>query len=185
MLELINDYTDAAVRNDIDLYHSITFRTSSGWHNNNVITFTDIYVNAQGLGATCLKGRRRDGAGLLSGPARQRPWRSAALGQRRRAGDHRGDRGMLSAIGAPALPGAPDAQSRSQGPDRSIAGVQGAGDRLLLGAFAGDCAPTGGWHPRRLRRSPAERDRRRSRRWPGHPSPAFPADPCLDHYNCF
>jgi putative transposase len=37
------------------------------------------------------------------------------------AGDHRGDRGMLSAIGAPALPGAPDAQSRSQGPDRSIA----------------------------------------------------------------
>jgi hypothetical protein len=121
MLELINDYTDAAVRNDIDLYHSITFRTSSGWHNNNVITFTDIYVNAQGLGATCLKGRRRDGAGLLSGPARQRPWRSAALGQRRRAGDHRGDRGMLSAIGAPALPGAPDAQSRSQGPDRSIA----------------------------------------------------------------
>ena len=44
-----------------------------------------------------------------------------------RAGDHLGDRGMLSPIGASALPGAPDAQPCRQGPDRPVAGVQGAG----------------------------------------------------------
>ena len=69
------------------------------------------------------------------------------------------DRGMLSPLGSPALPGAPDAQSRGQGLGRSLAGIQGSGYGLLSGVFARDCAPTGGWHPRRLRRSPAERVR--------------------------
>ncbi len=53
------------------------------------------------------EGGRRDRAGLLPGLARQGPRRPAAGGFRRRAGDHPGDRGMLSPFGAPALPGAP------------------------------------------------------------------------------
>ena len=69
------------------------------------------------------------------------------------------DRGMLSAIGAPALRGAPDAQSPGQGPDRPMAGVQGAGCRLLSGALARDRAPTGYRRSHRLRRSSAERAR--------------------------
>ncbi len=62
------------------------------------------------------------------------------------------DRGMLSAIGAPALRGAPDAQSPGQGPDRPMAGVKGAGCRLLSGALARDRAPTGYRRSHRLRR---------------------------------
>jgi putative transposase len=54
----------------------------------------------------------------------------------------------LSALGAPALPGASDAQPRGQGPDRSVAGIEGAGNRLLSGALAGDRPPTGRRHPR-------------------------------------
>ena len=46
------------------------------------------------------------------------------------AGNHPGDRGMLSALGAPALLGQP----RHQGLGRSVAGVPGAPDRLLSGA---------------------------------------------------
>ena len=70
-----------------------------------------------------LEGGRRDYAGVLPGPARQRSGRSAARGQRRSAGSHPGDRGMLSPLGAPALPGAPDAQPRSEGPGGSMAGI--------------------------------------------------------------
>ena len=73
-----------------------------------------------------LQGGRRDGARVLPGSARPRARRSAACRIRWRAGDHPGDRGMLSAFGASALPGAPDAQPRRQGPDRPVAGVQGA-----------------------------------------------------------
>ena len=104
-----------------------------------------------------LQGGPRDGARVLPEPARQRARRSAAGGQRRRAGDHPGDRGMLPPLGAPALPGASDAQPRGQGSDRPVARIQGARQRLLSGAVAGDRAPTGGRHPRRLRRSPAQR----------------------------
>ena len=42
-----------------------------------------------------LQGVRRDGASVLSGPARPRARRSAAGGQRRGAGDHPGDRGCF------------------------------------------------------------------------------------------
>ena len=87
-----------------------------------------------------LEGGRRDGARLLPGHARPRARRSAARRLRRRAGDHPGDRGMLSAVGAPALPGAPHAQPRGQGSDRPVAGVQGARHRLLSGAVARDRA---------------------------------------------
>ena len=38
-------------------------------------------------------------------------------------------------------------------------GIQGPGHSLLSGALAGDCAPTGDRHPRRLRQRPAERAR--------------------------
>ena len=61
--------------------------------------------------------------------------------------------------GAPALPRTPDAQSRGQGLGGSMAGIQGPGQGLLSGALAGDCAPTGDRHPRRLRQRPAERAR--------------------------
>jgi len=52
-----------------------------------------------------------------------------------------------------------------------MARVQGARQRLLSGAVAGDCPPTGGRHPRRRRRSPAER------------APCFEDDfePCIAH----
>ncbi len=63
------------------------------------------------------QGGRRDGAGVLPGPARPRTRRSTARRIRRGARNHPGDRGMLSAICAAALPGAPDAQSRRQGFD--------------------------------------------------------------------
>ena len=105
------------------------------------------------------EGGRRDGAGLLPGPARTRPGRSLARRLRRRAGNHPGDRGMLSALGAPALPGPPHAQPRHQGLGRSVAGVQGARHRLLSGAVASDRARAGERHPRRLRRGRAERAR--------------------------
>src|ERR1700739_736841 len=104
-----------------------------------------------------LEGGRRDGSRVLPGPARQRAWRSASRGQRRGAGNHPGNRGMFSPIGPPALPGAPDAQPRGQGPSRSVAGVQSAGHSLLSGALEGDRPATRGGRPRRLRRSPAER----------------------------
>ena len=67
-----------------------------------------------------------------------------------------------------------------KGPDRPMARVQGARQRLLSGAVAGDCPPTGGRHPRRRRRSPAERARlfrgrfrgvHRAPEIAGHPSP--------------
>ena len=103
-----------------------------------------------------LEGGRRDGAGVLPGPARQRARRSAARGQRRGAWDHPGDRGMLPPLGAPALPGASDAQPRREGLGRSVARIQGAGHRLLSGALAGDRPTIGGRHPRRLRQRPAE-----------------------------
>lgn len=70
-----------------------------------------------------------------------------------------GDRGMLSALGAPALPGPPHAQPRHQGLGRSVAGVQGARHRLLSGAVASDRPRAGERHPRRLRRGRAERAR--------------------------
>ena len=103
-----------------------------------------------------IEGGRRDGAGVLSGPARQRAGRSAAGGQRRGAWDHPGDRGMLPPIGASALSGASDAQPRGQGPDRSMARIQGAGHRLLSGALARDRPTIGGRHPRRLCQRPAQ-----------------------------
>ena len=106
-----------------------------------------------------LEGGRRDRAGVLPGPAHQRARGSAARGQRRGVRDHPGDRGMLPPIGAPALPRTPDAQSRGQGLGGSVAGIQGPGHSLLSGALAGDCAPTGDRHPRRLRQRPAERAR--------------------------
>ena len=72
---------------------------------------------AQGPGGVDgrFEGGRRDGSGLLPGPARTRPRRSLARRLRRRAGNHSGDRGRLSALGAPALPGPPHAQPRHQG----------------------------------------------------------------------
>ena len=102
-----------------------------------------------------IEGGRRDGAGVLSGPARQRAGRSAA-GGKRRARDHPGDRGMLPPIGASALSGASDAQPRGQGPDQSMARIQGAGHRLLSGALARDRPTIGGRHPRRLCQRPAQ-----------------------------
>ncbi len=104
------------------------------------------------------EGGRRDRAGLLPGPARTGPGRSLARRLRRRAGNHPGDRGMLSALGAPA-PGPPHAQPRHQGLGRSVAGVHGARRRLLPGAVASDRAQVGERHPRRLRRGRAERAR--------------------------
>src|SRR4029453_12962754 len=47
-------------------------------------------------------------------------------------------RGVLSPLGAAALPGAPDAESGRQGARRPVAGVQGPGDGLLSGALTGD-----------------------------------------------
>ena len=64
-----------------------------------------------------LQGGRRDGHGLLPGHARPRARRPAARRLRRRAGRHQGDRDLLPALGPPALPGAPHAQPRRQGPE--------------------------------------------------------------------
>jgi putative transposase len=87
------------------------------------------------------------------------PGRPLACRLRRRAGNHSGDRGRLSALGAPALPGPSHARSRRQGLGRSVAGVQGARRRLPPGAVASDRARAGERHPRRLRRGRAERAR--------------------------
>ena len=87
----------------------------------------------------------------------------AARGQRRGmsgAGDHPGDRGKLSAIGAPALlphTGCAISRPRSRR-------IHGRNSRPGVTAcyqarLAGDCAPTGDRHPRRLRQRPAERAR--------------------------
>jgi transposase len=78
-----------------------------------------------------LEGGRRDGSGVLSGPAREGAWRSAARGQRRGTRHHPCDRAMLSPIGASALPGAPDAQPRREGLGGSMAGIQGPSYSLL------------------------------------------------------
>ena len=107
-----------------------------------------------------LEGGRRDRAGVLPGPAHQRARGSAARGQRRGVRDHPGDRGTCFPRSArQRLPRTPDAQSRGQGLGGSMAGIQGPGHSLLSGALAGDCAPTGDRHPRRLRQRPAERAR--------------------------
>jgi hypothetical protein len=114
-----------------------------------------------------LEGGRRDRSGVLSGPARQRVWRSAAGGLRPGAWDHPGDRGMLYLLGAPALSGASDAQSRGQGPDRSMAEVQGASHRLLSGAPHG--RSRGNWRPASapITPRPAERAHLFRRRFEG------------------
>jgi putative transposase len=68
------------------------------------------------------------------------PGRPLACRLRRRAGNHSGDRGRLSALGAPALPGPSHAQPRHQGLGRSVAGAQSSRHRLLPGAIARELA---------------------------------------------
>jgi putative transposase len=55
-------------------------------------------------------------------------------------GHHPRHRRMFSALGASALPGAPDAQFGGEGSNRSVARVQDAGGRLLPSSVTGDCA---------------------------------------------
>ena len=98
-----------------------------------------------------LQGGRRDGERVLPGHARPRLGRSAARDLGRRAGHHQGDRDLLPALGAPALPGAQDAQPGGQGPGRRLARVQGPRDGLLSGAFTRHRARPGRGRGRRLR----------------------------------
>lgn len=85
------------------------------------------------------QGGRRDGERLLPGHARPRARRSAARRVRRGSRHHQGDRDLLSALGASALPGASDAQSRRQGAGRPLARVQGPRHRRLSGPLARHC----------------------------------------------
>ncbi len=99
-------------------------------------------------------------AGVMAGSKEDaRPGRSLARRLRRRGADHSGDRGVLSPLGAPALPGPPPAQPRHQSLGQSVAGVQGPRHRLLTDAVANDRPRSGERHPRRLRRCRAERAR--------------------------
>jgi putative transposase len=63
--------------------------------------------------------------GVLPGHAAARPARPAAGGERRGARHDPRDRGMLAALGSPALPGAQDAKPAKQDPGRRLARVQG------------------------------------------------------------
>jgi transposase-like protein len=97
----------------------------------------------------------RDGSGVLSRPTHQRARRPAARGQRRGTGIIRAiEKCFPRSARQRCL-----AHRMRNLAARLVAGVQGAGQRLLSGTLAGDRRPTGGRPPRRLRRSPAERAR--------------------------
>lgn len=74
-----------------------------------------------------------------------RAQRPAAGDLGRGAGHHQGDRGVLSARGPPALPGASHAQLGRQGAGVYQAGFQGARANGLPGAEPRDCAQARGW----------------------------------------
>ena len=73
---------------------------------------------------------------VLPGHARPRLGRSAARRVRRRRRHHQGDRELLPALRAPALPGAPHAQPGGQAARGRLTPVQGPRHRLLSGALA-------------------------------------------------
>ena len=77
------------------------------------------------------------GERLLPGHARPRVGRPAPGRVRRRAPAPPGDRDLLPALRPPALPGAPHAQPRRQGPRGPMAGVQGPCPGRLPGAEPG------------------------------------------------
>ena len=87
---------------------------------------------------------------------RRRGLPEPATGRERRSpGDAPGDRGVLPALGAPALPGAQDAQPSEQGAGGRVAGVQGPRASLLPGGFAGAGAPVARRYRGDLRDRPA------------------------------
>ena len=106
-----------------------------------------------------IEGRCRDGDRVLRGHEEARPQRSAPGDLGRRARHHQGDRGLLSARGPPALPGASHAQPGGQGAGGCLAGLQGPRAGGLSGAEPCDCARSCGRRRCRLRPQPRQRDR--------------------------
>jgi Transposase, Mutator family len=80
----------------------------------------------QGRHRKLQQGRHRKLPRVLPRHASARPARSAAGGERRGAWSHPRDRGVLPALGTPALSRVQDAQPAEQGARDSLAGVQGA-----------------------------------------------------------
>ena len=97
------------------------------------------------------QGGHRELPGVFPGHAAARFARSAAGGQRRGARDHPGDRRVLAAFAAPALPGAQDAQPAKQSARGRLAGVQGPRRGVLPGGLAGAGAPAARRHRGNLR----------------------------------
>ena len=97
-------------------------------------------------------------------------------------GHHQGDRGLLSARGPPALPGASHAQSGGQGAGGCLAGLQGPRAGGLSGAEPCHCARARGRRRRRLRPQVRKRGRLLHGRLRSlHRAPAIPGDASPGH----